>query len=137
MSESLEQKNQNIASKILNQAWNHTDFGNLDQLIADDAEFHFRGQSYPTNAQDLARIITGWHQSFSEFHFTIKEMLAEGDLVAVRLIMSGTHQSQWKDIPATGKQIKVTAMFFLRFEAGQLVEIWEDFDEYGLRKQLL
>ena len=136
MSESLEQKNQNIASKILNQAWNQADFENLEQLIADDAKFHFRGQTYPTNAQDLARIITGWHQSFSEFHFTVKDMLAEGDLVAVRLIMSGRHQDQWKDIPATGKQIHITAMFFLRFEAGKLVEIWEDFDEYGMRKQL-
>lgn len=66
----------------------------------------------------------------------MKDIVAEGDLVAVRLIMSGTHQEQWKDIPATGKQIRVTAMFFLRFEAGKLVEIWEDFDEFGMRSQL-
>jgi len=130
------EKKRATAEKILDQAWNQADFENLEQLIADDAKFHFRGQTYPTNAQDLARIITGWHKSFADFKFTAKEFVSEGDLVAVRLIMSGTHQSQWKDIPATGKQIQVTAMFFLRFEAGKLIEIWEDFDEYGLRKQL-
>lgn len=63
-------------------------------------------------------------------------MVAEEDLVAVRLILSGTHQGQWKDIPATEKHLSVTAMMFLRFEKSKLVEIWEDFDELGLRQQL-
>lgn len=57
-------------------------------------------------------------------------------IVAVRLILTGTHQGTWKDIPATGKHVRVTAMMFLRFEDGKLVEIWEDFDELGLRQQL-
>lgn len=130
------EQNRTATKKILEQAWNRADFEDLDELIADDAKFHFRGQTYPTNAKDLAQIITGWHQSFAGFHFIVKDIVAEGDLVAVRLIMSGTHQEQWKDIPATGKQIRVTAMFFLRFEAGKLVEIWEDFDEFGMRSQL-
>ncbi len=130
------EQNRTVTGKILEQAWNQADFEDLDELIADDAKFHFRGQTYPTNAKDLARIITGWQQSFADFHFTVNDIVAEGDLVAVRLIMSGTQQDQWKEIPATGKQIQITAMFFLRFETGKLVEIWEDFDEYGLRKQL-
>jgi predicted ester cyclase len=63
-------------------------------------------------------------------------MIAESDLVAVRLILSGTHQAKWRDIPATGKKIRVTVMMFLRFENGKLVEIWEDFDELGMLQQL-
>ena len=130
------EQNRTATEKILEQVWNQAEFEGLDELIADDAIFHFRGQTYPTNAKDLAQIIAGWHQSFAGFHFIVRDIVAEGDLVAVRLIMSGTHQEQWKDIPATGKQIRVTAMFFLRFEAGKLVEIWEDFDEFGMRSQL-
>jgi len=130
------EQNRTATEKILEQVWNQADFEDLDELIDDAAKFHLRGQIYPTNAKDLARIITGWHQSFAGFHFIVKDTVVEGDLVAVRLIMSGTHHDQWKEIPATSKQVRVTAMFFLRFEAGKLVEIWEDFDEYGLRKQL-
>ena len=80
--------------------------------------------------------VAGWHRVFPDFRFEIDEMVAEGDLVAVRLTLSGTQQDQWQDIPATGKQIIVTAMIFLRFENGKIVEIWEDFDEYGMRRQL-
>ena len=121
---------------IFDQAWNQADFYGIDNLIAEDAIFHIRELTLPTNAEDLERIVNGWHTAFLDFRFTIDDMVAEGNLVAVRLRMSGTHQDQWQDIPASGKQISVSVMMFLRFENEQVVEIWEVYDEYGMRKQL-
>jgi steroid delta-isomerase-like uncharacterized protein len=126
----------NAIRKIFDRAWNEADFDGIDELIADDAKFHIRRQTAPTNAQDLKRIVAGWHGAFPDFRFTIEDMVAEDDLVAIRLTLSGTHEGQWQSIPATGKKISVTAMMFFRFENGQVAEIWEDYDEYGMRKQL-
>jgi len=125
-----------IARQIFEQAWNKGEFEGLDELIDSDAQFHIRNHTAPMGPQDTRQVISAWHRAFPDFRFTIRAMVAEDDLVAVRLILSGTQMGTWKDIPATGKHIRVTAMMFLRFENGMLVEIWEDFDEFGMLQQL-
>jgi steroid delta-isomerase-like uncharacterized protein len=135
------QKNQQelykqITRQFFEQAWNKTNFDGLDELIDSHARFHRRNQTFPMGAKETRSVISSWHNSFPDFGYLIAAMVAENDLVAVRLILSGTHQGKWRDIPATGKKISVTVMMFLRFENGKLVEIWEDFDELGMHRQL-
>lgn len=135
------QKNQQelykqITRQFFEQAWNKANFDGLDELIDPHTQFHIRNQTVPMGAQETRMVITGWRHSFPDFGFSIEAMVAESDLVAVRLILSGTQQGKWRDIPATGKKIRVTVMMFLRFENGKLVEIWEDFDELGMQRQL-
>ncbi|HEX6269323.1 MAG TPA: ester cyclase [Anaerolineales bacterium] len=125
-----------ITREIFEQAWSNANFGGLDELLDSTTQFHIRNHTAPMSAEDTRRVICGWHRAFSNFRFTIKAMVAEGDLVAVRLTLSGTHRGTWKDIPATGKQVRITAMMFFRFENGKLMEIWEDFDELGIHQQL-
>jgi predicted ester cyclase len=125
-----------VVRRIFEQVWSDANFDTVDQLVAADAQFHIRDHTLPTGPEDLRRVVTGWHQRFANFRFEILDMAAEGDLVAVRLMLSGRHHAQWQDIPATGNKVAVTAMMFLRFEAGRVVEIWETFDEFGMRQQL-
>ena len=125
-----------ITREIFEQAWMNANFGSLDELIDSTTQFHIRDHTAPMSAEDTRQVICGWHRAFADFRFMIQALVAEGNLVAARLILSGTHRGPWKDIPASGKQIRVTAMMFLRFENGKLMEIWEDFDELGMRQQL-
>ena len=136
MNQNKPEGHRKITQTIFDQAWNNANFEGMETLIAEDASFHFRGHTIPMNAEDLKRIVTGWHLAFANFQFKIEELVAEGDIVAIRAILSGTHQDVWKDIPATGKRVSVTAMMFFRFSNGQMKEIWEDYDEFGMRQQL-
>lgn len=130
------ERHKQITRHIFEEAWNKANFAGLDNLIDPDAQFHIRHHTAPMSAQDTRRVITAWHRAFPDFHFAIEAMIAEDDLVSVRLVLSGTHERTWKEIPPTGKHIRVTAMMFLRFEKGKVVEIWEDFDELGMLRQL-
>lgn len=130
------ERHKRIARRIFDEAWNKADFDGLEELIDPDAHFHIHEHTVPMSAQDTRRVISAWHRAFADFRFTIKAMIAEDDLVAVRLILSGTHQDTWKEMPPTGKDIRFTAMMFLRFEKGKVVEIWENFDEVGMLRQL-
>lgn len=136
MNQNKPEAHRKIIQTIFDQAWNNANFEGIETLIAEDAKFHFRDHTIPMNAEDLKHIVSGWHRAFANFHFKIEEMVSEGDFVAVRAILSGKHQDAWKDISTTGKQVRATAMMFFRFSNGQLVEIWEDYDEFGLRQQL-
>lgn len=125
-----------ITRHIFEEAWNKANFAGLAEFIDPDARFHIRDHTIPMSARDTRTLISAWRRAFPDFRFTIKAMIAEDDLVSVRLVLSGTHERAWKEIPATGKPIRVTAMMFLRFARGKVVEIWEDFDEWGMRRQL-
>lgn len=130
------ERHKRITRQILEEAWNKASFADLEEVVDPDAQFHIHNHTVPMSPQDTRRVVSAWHRAFPDFHFTINAMIAEDDLVAVRLLLSGTHQRAWKEIPPTGNHIRVTVMMFLRFENGRLTEIWEDFDELGMRRQL-
>ena len=67
---------------------------------------------------------------------TIRHLVAQDDLVAVSLTFQGTHEGTWLGIPGSGRVVTVEEMMFFRFEEGILVEMWEVFDEKGLRDQI-
>ena len=85
----------------------------------------------------------GVKQAFSAFaaafpnpHFTIEDMIAEGDKVASRVTLSATHQGDFQGIPPTGKQVIQTGIDILRVAGGKIVERWGEFDNLGLLQQL-
>lgn len=130
------ERHKQITRYLFEEVWNQANFDGLDELISPGALFHIRGHTAPMGPAETRQAITRWHSAFPDFHFAIEEIVAEGDTVAVRLTLSGTHQGPWKDRPPTGRPIAVTAMMFLRFEGGKLAEIWEVFDEHAMRRQL-
>ena len=136
MQKNKRERQKEIARRIFEEAWNKGNFDGLEELIDPGAQFHIHGHTAPMSAQDTERVISAWHRAFPDFHFAIEAMVAEEDLVAVRLTMCGTHEDVWKEMPPTGNAIEITAMMFLRFDNGRLVEIWEDFDELGMLRQL-
>ena len=46
-----------------------------------------------------------------DFHVTIEDLIAEGDKVAARITMTGTHTGDFFGIPPTGRQVKFTGIY--------------------------
>lgn len=128
--------NKAIVRRLFEKAWNEADVDAVAQHLGQEIQFHFRGHSRQTNAGDLQILIHNWRQSFPDLHFQLHEIIAEGDLVAARLTMTGTHRGLWKDLEPTGRAIEVGNMWFFRLRHGCIVDVWEEYDEYGLRRQL-
>ena len=74
--------------------------------------------------------------NFPDLHITIQDQIAENDLVATRYVMNGTHQSEFANIPPTGKPFTVTGIEMHRFADGKLVELWNVVDVLGMLQQL-
>jgi predicted ester cyclase len=74
--------------------------------------------------------------AFPDANFTIEEMIAEGDMVALLYKSSGTHQGTFMGIPATGKKIESSGMVMGRIAGGKFVEGWRYSDTLGTMKQL-
>ena len=69
-------------------------------------------------------------------HYTIEDLIAEGDRVVVRRVMQGTHSGTFQGIPATGKRVRVPCIDIYRLAADKIAERRTISDQLGLRQQL-
>ncbi len=86
--------------------------------------------------EGLHNMITSMRTAFPDLHSTIEGEVAEGDMVALRVTMSGTQAGEWEGMPATGRKISWPIMVFYRFENGKVVEGWVIADRLGVMEQL-
>ena len=63
-------------------------------------------------------------------------MVAEGDKVAHRLILRGTHKGDLMGIAPTGKQVTITSITISRFAGGKEVEALPFTDMLTFYRQL-
>jgi predicted ester cyclase len=74
--------------------------------------------------------------AFSDGRFSIESIIAGDDLVAVRWKMDAIHSGPIGGLAATGKPIRQNANVFFRFEQGKIAEVWTQFDQIGVPRQL-
>lgn len=107
------------------------------ELISPDAIFHVPGGPEPMRGPGGYLAIVGMiRDGFPDIQWTLEEMIAEGDRVAARFTMRGTHQGTFFGVPPSGKQIAVQAMNFYRLAGGQFVEEHGQPDMLGLLQQI-
>ena len=78
--------------------------------------------------------------AFPDQHYELQEMVAEGDWLAVRWRMTGTHLGELAGptmtIPPSGNRLDIRGMSMYRIEEGMAREIWESFDMMEFLRQL-
>jgi steroid delta-isomerase-like uncharacterized protein len=83
-----------------------------------------------------AKLIDTFKETFSEaregfpdLSITIEDVMAEGDRVAARVVMRGTHRGEFQGITPTGKRVEVRAIDMFRISNGKIVEHWGHADD--------
>ena len=104
----------------------------IDQLLVPD--FRLNGMPFdPNQWKDLFV----WAQTeVPDWRFTIEDMLAEDDQVAVRLSVSGTPRTRWRRYRTNGQSFTSKGFFFFRVVNGIIVEAWDQFNELWELQQL-
>jgi predicted ester cyclase len=74
--------------------------------------------------------------SFPLYEFIPHQIVAEGDLVAVRATFVGVHRGEFAGIPPTGKRVSSDLMIFYRVRDGLIVEHWLQMDMKDIVEQL-
>ena len=71
-----------------------------------------------------------------DYHTTIEDLFAEGDKVAARITITGTHTGVLMGVPPMGKFISFTGIYIARIANGKIVEHWGEEDGISLLTQL-
>ncbi|WP_143164847.1 ester cyclase [Chryseolinea serpens] len=116
---------------------NTADENLAEELISVNAKFHVPGRPEPMQGPAGYLAIIGMMRSgFPDIQWTLEETIVEGDKVAARFVMRGTHRGSFFGVPPTGKSIAVQAMNFYRLSNGQFIEEHGMPDMMGLMQQI-
>jgi predicted ester cyclase len=131
-----EEANKRHVRRFFEEVWSTGDVTLRDSFLAADYRGHVSGSAEPLNREGWWAWFTGFREAFPDARFTVEDMVAEGDLVAARLTMRGTHRGELNGIAPTGREVTVTGMSIERIVDGRIVEGWNENDALGMLGQL-
>lgn len=134
MTEAGLETNKQLARAFFEEIWNQGDESAIDRYIPLDAAGN--DPDFGSGREGFKAQWRKWRAAFPDLHFEIVDLVAEGNKVLTRWVLTGTHQGEFLGIPATGRQVKVAGMSLDRVENGQVVEGFDGWDALGLRQQL-
>lgn len=130
------EQNKSIVRRAIEEGWNKANLSVIDELYAADFVFHQESGEEMRNVNSFKEWITIIHTAFPDIRYTIEAMYAEGDKVATRYTVRGTHQGNFRGLPPTGESFGLTGHLIHRIADRQKVEGWGIWDTLGLLVQL-
>ncbi len=133
--EQQQQKNKEVVYQFF-EAFDRQDTERMGQLVSStNYFFHFIGMP-PMDWNAHKQLIHAIVRAFPDFHHKLDDMVAEGDKVAVRFTITGTHQGEFQRIESTGKQVYFGGMDLLTVVDGKITEEWVVVDMMGWMQQI-
>jgi len=131
------EENKAIVRRFYEEIWNKGDMTTADELIASNIIDHDQNpQTRVRGPESLKQLATSVRTTFPDIHFTVEDEIGEGDRVAVRWTMRGTHKGEFMGMAATGRQVRVEGIHFWRVAGDKIVEVWVNRDNLGMMQQL-
>jgi steroid delta-isomerase-like uncharacterized protein len=119
-------------------ALNARDLEEFSSTLHDDVVVHgLLGSEGDVKGRDAyVETMKGWLNAFSPASLQVEESISEGDMAAVRWILTGTQVEALGPIPATGKDVRFEAIAMFRLAGDKIAEKWYRADDLGMLRQL-
>jgi predicted ester cyclase len=99
-----------------------------NEFVANDYVYHAPGDHEIKGIEGFKKFMAWIHDSFPGVHFTLDDLIAEGDKVVSFYTMKGTHKSN--------KPVNFQGVVISRIVNGKEVEVWDIFDRLTIALQL-
>ena len=125
---------------IMRQFWGVWEQGNidlLDDLLAPEYVNHtLATPDLPSGPEGVKEVVSMFRSGVPDLRVVIEDMIAEGDRVATRYALEGTHGGDLFGVAPTGRHLTIKSMTVERLSGGKIVEHWRVTDELDMMRQL-
>ncbi len=129
--------NKALARRIYNEVINDRNLDLIDELMSPDFVDYENLPGVPNRGPAAARAgMAMLMEAFSDLRFTENDLIAEGDKVAARVTMTGTHTGEFMGIPPTSKSVDIQVIDILEFRDGLATAHWGSMDQAAMMEQL-
>lgn len=125
---SNEEQNKAAFRRLIDEVYHKGNMDIFDEIVAQNAVLHDNERT--TDSLEMAkrqiRMFTGMYRNLQ---ITIDDMIAEGDMVAMRATFQGIFKRN-------GKKITSPSISMGKFKDGKIIEAWRMYDNLNIFKQL-
>jgi predicted ester cyclase len=128
--------NKRLTNRAAEELFNNKDLSVIEDLFAVDFVDHSAPEGAPQGPEGQRAKVAAFVSAFPDLHLAYSHQICEGDLVAGRYTLTGTHLGEFAGIAATGNSISLEGHDLLRVRDGRIVEHWTAMDTGELMRQL-
>ena len=128
--------NKALVRRFVEQVLGRGDFAALAELAAPDCVDHAAAAPGRPGLAAIAGVVVVWRAAFPDLAVEVEDLLADGERVAVRSTVRGTHRGDFFGLAPTGRPLAVTALAHYRLAGGRIVERWAVVDTLEVLRQL-
>src|SRR5438034_10170969 len=129
--------NKDICRRFFDEVVSQGNLGVVDELCAPAYRLHATLSGPEAIDRDgLRELVTSWRSSFPDGEIALEDVVAEGDLVAARMLERGTHLGSFSGVSPTGRAVAYGSMTFLRVVDDRITEHWGLLDMPSLLEQI-
>jgi predicted SnoaL-like aldol condensation-catalyzing enzyme len=129
------EENKDLVRRYIEEVWNGHNLDAIDELVS--PEYFNHAASTAEYQRGGAKLAVEWLLFvFPDHRFDIEDAAADGNTVAVRGTMGGTHEGELMGIAPTGERVAVQQVHWFRVADGKVAEHWAVRDDLGMMRQL-
>jgi predicted SnoaL-like aldol condensation-catalyzing enzyme len=128
-------KAKEVVTRFYNDVFIRHDMSKLDTYMRDDYIQH--NQDCPQGKAGFVEFFTVIFKAVPDFSYTLKKIVAEGDIVMAFSRTTGTHTGgEWIGKEADGAKLDYDVVDIFRVQDGKISEHWDVADTFTFFRQL-
>ena len=117
--------------------WEEGNIDLVDELLAADYINHTPASpDQPTGPEGVKGVVAMFRSAMPDLRVVVEDMIAEGDKVAVRYTLEGTHEGELFGVSPTGQRLSIKSITVERVSNGKIRDHWRVTDSLDMMQQL-
>ena len=125
-----------VIRRFYDEIWNRGDLAVADEIVAEDVVDHNPPPGLPSGRVGAKLLFAAFHAGFPDLHVTVGDVFGDGDRVAARGMLAGTHRGAFMGMPATDRSVDIAWIDLFRVHDGRIAEVWHLEDVPAMLTQL-
>jgi len=121
---------------IMRRALEEMDIATIEKNIGPSYILHSADGTEINSPEQYIKFLTGLLGAFPDIKYKVEDIVADGNIVAIRASFTGTNIGSLRGMPPTGKKVVMKEAFFYRWEGDKVVEEWNFVNYMALMQQL-
>ena len=122
------QENEALVRRYFEEGWVKGNVAAVEDFMVPNYIEHQVPDVQLASRDSLKQLLATYYKAFPDMKSVLHDIFAQGDRVAFRWSVNGTHLGDWVGIPPTGNHITASGITIYRIVGGNAVEGWTSID---------
>lgn len=135
----MSEENKKLICHWFEEVWNNKNADAIGEMLTDETVHHGLGAVDKVDIRgvdNFKEFHRAFLEAFPDLHVEVLDCITEGDKVAIRCVVKGTHRGGGLGIAQTNSEIEFTGSGICTVKDGKFVEVWNEFDFMRMYHQI-